>query len=85
MRSEVVHHPFASIRLFAICGALEWSHLPAPGALADQHPDLLVQWSYMFVEQSKYEKDQRDAEEKKAKTERAAAANKSRTRGGVRR
>lgn len=37
-----------SLRLFAICDAMQWSHLPVAGALYDQHPKLLEDWMHIF-------------------------------------
>lgn len=51
------------MRLFAICTAMKWSHLPWPGGLYDQHPKLLDDWVYIFQEQNR-EQDRKDQKQK---------------------
>lgn len=56
---------FESLRLFAICDAMNWSHLPVLGGLYDQHPRLLEEWLIIFrmkAEHEKREQDRRDRE-----------------------
>lgn len=69
MRGKEVPNPCSSIRLFSICEAMKWAHLPVPGGLYDQHPDFLDQIKHIFMEKGKYEEakskqEQRDAQRK---------------------
>lgn len=59
-----IEHPLESVRLFIICKAMEWHHLPNAGGLYDQSPRLLDDWLYIWAKE--YEKQQTDA--KKAGT-----------------
>lgn len=51
------------IRLFVICEAMKWSHLPSAGGLYDQRAGLIDRFHYIFQERNKYE----EQEEKKKK------------------
>lgn len=43
-----------------MCDAMRWAHLPMPGGLYDQNPDLLDKFMYIFNERSKeQEREQR--------------------------
>ena len=37
-----------SIRLFNLCEATRWSHLPVAGGWYDQHPQLIEEWTVIF-------------------------------------
>jgi len=56
-----------SIRLFAMCKAMKWAHMPVPGGLFDQHPILLDQWSVIFSEISKARKRDEDKRKRESK------------------
>jgi hypothetical protein len=47
---------------------MQWNHLPMPGGLYDQHPELLDRFMYIFQERNKEERKknaQREAEMKR--------------------
>jgi len=59
--------PHDSLRLFMLCKAMEWNHLPASGGLFDQDPRLLDDWQTIWqIEGAAQERqqaaDKRDAE-----------------------
>lgn len=56
-----------SLRLFALCQAMEWNHLPVVGGLYDQHPQVLEEWVYIFQRKHLHEKQQRDKHEAEMK------------------
>lgn len=58
-----MHH---SIRLFALCQNMKWSHLPVAGGLYDQHPQLLEEWEVIFSEVAAYEAEQEAKREQEA-------------------
>lgn len=60
----MVNGPHTIIRLFSMCEAMKWSHLPSPGGLYDQHPDLLDGFMYIFAERSKYDREKQERERK---------------------
>lgn len=37
-----------SIRLYSICSAMDFNHLPVAGGIYDQHPKLVEQWQMLF-------------------------------------
>jgi hypothetical protein len=45
------------MRLFSLCEAMQWAHLPVAGGIYDQHPELLEQWKVIFEERGKYEQE----------------------------
>ena len=50
--------PFESLRLWAIARALgDFAHLPQPGGLYDQHPELLTQWLIITSAFNEFEED----------------------------
>lgn len=51
-----------SIRLFAICEAMKWSHLPIHGGIYDQSPQLMDEWVIIFERRAAYEKAKADRE-----------------------
>lgn len=64
----MVHNPAPSIRLFALCEGMKWSHLPVAGGLYDQHPQLLDEWRYIFAERARHEEKEqkkREAEQRR--------------------
>ena len=48
-----------SLRLFALCDAMEWNHLPQAGGLYDQHPQIIDDFQVIFGIRSAYEKRRR--------------------------
>lgn len=44
-----------SLRLFHLCDAMRWNHLPVAGGLYDQSPELLEDFFYIFMERNAYE------------------------------
>ena len=51
-----------SLRLFILCEAMNWAHLPLPGGLYAQHPQLLDEWFYIFVRRSEHEARKRNTD-----------------------
>lgn len=50
---------------------MKWSHLPLPGGLYAQHPQLLVEFGIIFEEKNSYEAQQ--MAEQRAKADRAGS------------
>lgn len=44
-----------SIRLFVLCEAMKWAHLPIVGGVYAQHPKLLDDFLYIFSKRAEYE------------------------------
>lgn len=80
----MIDGPLTVIRLFHLCDNMRWNHLPEPGGLYAQHPDLLDQFSYIFAERSKYEAEQQKKREKEQEAERRKSMAKGGSRGGSR-
>lgn len=62
------------IRLFSLCAAMRWNHLPEPGGLYAQHPKLLERFRYIFAKQAEHDEKERKKRE-----------NESRHKGGGKR
>ena len=45
---------FESLRLFALCEATRWSHLPVQGGWYDQHPLFVDELAIIFEERGAY-------------------------------
>ena len=60
----MIYGPSTIITLFSLCEAMKWSHLPSPGGLYDQHPDLLAGFAYIFSERNKYEREKAEKEKR---------------------
>lgn len=63
-RGDMVENAPESMRLFSMCQAMKWSHLPIDGGLYAQHPRLLDEWEIIFSAIAK--QDQREKEKSKA-------------------
>jgi hypothetical protein len=64
-------HPV--IRMFSLCSAMQWNHLPVAGGMMDQNPQVLEMFEYMFTEQQKAEErkqKKKDAEMKRNSSKR---------------
>lgn len=61
-----------------MCQGMRWAHLPEPGGLYDQNPELLEHFSIIFHAQAK--EQQRQDAERQAKID--AEKNKPRSRRG---
>lgn len=59
-----------SLRLFALCDAMKWAHLPVAGGIYDQHPQLIEEFQYIFNVKHKHEADDAAREAAKAKAPR---------------
>lgn len=46
---------------------MKWAHLPEPGGLYDQHPDLIAKFEYIFAKRAEYQEAERKREEAKQK------------------
>lgn len=65
---------------------MKWSHLPLPGGLYEQHPDLLDQFTYIFSERNKYEAEKQEKERKEQEQKQRQATSKGAARpAGTRR
>lgn len=53
-----------SLRLWALCNAMKWNHLPVAGGMYDQHPKFLDDCMTIFQAQGLQRK--KDAEKQKA-------------------
>lgn len=58
--------------MFAIAEAMNFNHLPVPGGLYDQHPDLLDAWETIFRIKSQEEKKRQDKQMNDVKAKRGA-------------
>ncbi len=56
-----------SIRLFSLCEAMKWSHLPSPGAIFDQKAGLMDRFYFIFAQRAEHEERERKKEEQKNK------------------
>jgi hypothetical protein len=75
-------HP--SLRLFGICEAMKWNHLPVSGGLYAQHPDLLDDFALIFQVRAAHEEAERKKQEQEQKKQMGRTGS-SRTRGPRRR
>ena len=46
---------------------MNWAQLPVDGGLYSQHPELLDKFVFIFEEQARHEKDEREKEARKNK------------------
>lgn len=67
VRGESVDNPPEAIRLFALCEAMKWNHLPVAGGLYDQHPSLLGAFMVIFEEKAEHEAAEHRAREREMK------------------
>ncbi len=72
-------HP--SLKMFGLCEAMKWNHLPNAGGLYDQHPDMLDDFHYIFQTRAEHEENERKKEEAKRKRDSAQAGRRTRSRG----
>lgn len=80
VRGKEVPNPCTAIRMFALCDAMKWSHLPTAGGLYDQDPALLDAFRFIFAERGK----EQDRERKKTEKEAAAKSGRGRPLGRAR-
>lgn len=62
---EIEGRTCTSIRLFSMCRAMKWAHLPVAGGIYDQHPQLLDEFMYIFRKQSEWDELERKREKRK--------------------
>ena len=55
---------YESLRLFAMCNAMNWCHLPWVGGLYDQHPRMLEEWAVIFQMKGEYERQEHERAER---------------------
>lgn len=67
-----VENAHGSITMFAICARMKWNHLPVPGGIYEQDPELIRRWRIIWDAQDEV------ARAEQAKQKREAAQNKSR-------
>lgn len=53
-----------------LCDAMRWGHLPSPGSVYQQNPELLDRFYYIFTERGKEEERKAKAEQNKGPTPR---------------
>lgn len=70
VRGDTVEMPFESVRLFALCSAMEFAVLPVAGGLYDQHPDLIEQWSEIFAEKGRHERAEMERHKREQEAQR---------------
>jgi len=58
-------HP--AIQVYALCAAMEWSHLPRAGGIYDQDPDLLDGFREIFAAQAEHDSNEARKQERKSK------------------
>lgn len=66
---EIEGRTCTSIRLFSMCRAMKWAHLPVAGGLYDQHPKLLDDFMYIFSKQSEWDEQERKREKRKQESD----------------
>ena len=66
------------MRLYTICKALKWNHLPVAGGIYAQHPKFLDDLLIIFNEDVKAEEERRRKEEARQKSKSASMG----SRGG---
>lgn len=62
---EIAGQTCTSIRLFSICQAMKWAHLPVAGGIYDQHPDMMDQFMYIFRKKAEWEEQERKRDKRK--------------------
>ncbi len=65
MQGKSIKNPCTSIRLFAMCKAMKWAHLPVAGGIYDQHPQLLEDFMYIFNKQAEWDELEQKREKRK--------------------
>lgn len=63
---EIGGRACTSIRLFALCQAMDWNHLPVAGGIYDQHPKMMDDFMYIFKKKAEREELDRKLEKRKA-------------------
>ena len=56
-----------SLRLWAVCNAMKWNHLPVAGGIYDQHPEFLDDIMVVFDEKWKADKRESDRQKNESK------------------
>jgi hypothetical protein len=51
--------------MFSLCESMKWSHLPEPGGIYAQDPELIRLWRTIFYERGEFQRE----EEKQRKLE----------------
>lgn len=65
MQGKEIKGPCTSIRLFQMCKAMNWAHLPVTGGIYDQHPQLMDDFMYIFNKQAEWDELERKREKRK--------------------
>lgn len=52
------------LKIFHICSSMKYAHLPWPGAISDQHPELFEFFMFIWGKQAEEDK-RREAEQKR--------------------
>lgn len=53
--------------MYMLCAAMEWSHLPVPGGIYDQHPKFVDDMFFLFQQKAKSEAQRQAERERKQK------------------
>jgi len=64
--------------MFFLCENMKWAHLPEPGGIYNQHPDLVDGFEILFLERSKYQSEKEKEEERKNRQRNPNGASRSR-------
>lgn len=64
---EVTGSVAVELRLFAMCEAMKWNHLPAEGGLGMQHPVLLERFRHIFSTRAQYEREEQERRDRDMK------------------
>ena len=62
-----MERPTESMRLFALCSAMEWAVLPISGGIYDQHPQLIDEWLVIFEAKGRHERAEADRRKRESK------------------
>lgn len=66
-----VENAHGAITMFSICARMKWNHLPIPGGIYDQDPELIRRWRIIWdaqddVQRAEQAKQKREAQQKQS-------------------
>lgn len=73
VRGDSVSNPHGAIVMFNMCSSMQWAHLPVPGGIYDQDPELLRCWRVIWSKQAEHQK----AEDRKREMKQRQASQSS--------
>jgi hypothetical protein len=68
------------MKLFALCLNMKWSHLPLPGGIYAQHPQLLEEFRIIFDVKNEHEQKLMEKNKADAAQRQASVKNRNRRR-----